>query len=85
MSSIVLKDLNFIERALSEPRDLQGGMEITFPTLPLLVSNLNLDIPSSSGIDTSNGGNTSSSATAQISGDKGGTAETFTFTTSNNF
>jgi len=85
MSSIVLKDLNFIERTLSEPRDLQGGMGIPVLNLPLLVSNLNLDIPSSSGIDTSNGGNTSSSATAQISGDKGGTAETFTFTTSNNF
>jgi hypothetical protein len=85
MSSIVLKDLNFIERALSEPRDLKGGMEVSVPTLPSIFSILNLEIPSSSGIDSSNAGETSSSATAQISGDKGGTAETFTFTTSNNF
>lgn len=86
MSSIVLNDLNFLERAVSEPSKLTGGRIIAFPGLSRpIVLNLNLEgLPSSSGVGTSDS-ETSSSATAQISGDQGGTTETFTLTQSNKF
>ena len=85
MSSIVLNDLNFIERAVSEPSKLTGGRIIALPGLLSrpIVLNLNLEgLPSSSGVDSvgSSNSETSSSATAQISGDQGGTTETFTLT-----
>jgi len=89
MSSIVLNDLNFIERAVSEPRNLTGGRIIAFPSLSgPIVLNLNLEgLPSSGNVDSvgSSNSETSSSATAQISGDQGGTTETFTLTQSNKF
>ncbi|MFP4101426.1 hypothetical protein [Coleofasciculus sp.] len=87
MSSIVLKDLNFIERAVSEPSKLTGGRIIALPGLLSrpIVLNLNLEgLPSSSGVGSSDS-ETSSSATAQISGDQGGTTETFALTRSNKF
>jgi hypothetical protein len=89
MSSIVLNDLNFIERAVSEPSKLTGGRIISLPGLSRPIV-LNLDfggLPSSSGVGSvgSSDSETSSSATAQISGDQGGTTETFTLTQSNKF